>query len=233
MPNRERSGAVINPARVVAPIKVKCPRLERMNARAWPLPDNQVHAKIFHRGIQHFFDRRLQAVNLIEEKNLFFLERSQNRGEIALAFQQRPRAGLDRNIQFIRDNLRERGFAQSRRAIQKHVVQRFAPAARRVDRNLNIFFDAFLSDVFVEAFRAHAHVNARVFLKRLPGNNALRLPLLHHPFCGCIRHGYADLAARPFGALKECKAPRRSFSKFAAPASRFASPTAASAARAS
>jgi len=38
-------------------------------------------------------------------------------------------------------------------------------------------------------------------------------------------------AARPFGAVKDCNAARSSFSKFAVPAARFASPTAPSAAR--
>src|SRR5439155_7325360 len=76
----------------------------------------------------------------------------------------------------------------------------------------------------------------------------------HHPFCGSIGHGfcrrvfqfrgaayfapplklYAEpLADRPFGALRDCSAARNNFSKFPAPASRFASPTAPSAARAS
>src|SRR2546429_491939 len=45
------------------------------------------------------------------------------------------------------------------------------------------------------------------------------------------RNTYAPRAARPFGALNDCNAPRNNFSKFAAPVSRFASDTAVSAAR--
>jgi len=36
---RERSGAVINPARVVAPMSVNVP-IERDESAPWPLPDN-------------------------------------------------------------------------------------------------------------------------------------------------------------------------------------------------
>src|SRR6266568_7840100 len=157
--------------------------------------------------------------------------------------------------------LDQRGLAQPGRAVKQHVVQRFAAAPRRVDGNLNIFFDALLPDVLVEALGPHAHVDARVFVKRLPGHNALGLPLVHHPFCRSIRHcshrrvsqfsvctcrgaaccaptieastSYALRAALPFGALNDCNVPRSNFSKFPAPASRFASPTAVSAARAS
>jgi len=32
------------------------PQLERMNPRTWTLADNQVDAKIFHSGIEDFFD---------------------------------------------------------------------------------------------------------------------------------------------------------------------------------
>src|SRR2546426_3284487 len=35
--------------------------LFRSNLRARPLPDDQIHAEIFHRGIQHFLQSRLQA----------------------------------------------------------------------------------------------------------------------------------------------------------------------------
>ena len=97
-------------------------QLERMNARPRSLSDDQVHAEIFHRGIKHFFDRRLQPVNFVEKKNLFLFERGQNRREVAFAFEQRPRARFNRNVEFVGDDLRQRGFAQPGRAVQEHVV---------------------------------------------------------------------------------------------------------------
>ena len=139
---------------------------KRMNARARSLADDQVDAKIFHRRIEHFFDRGLQAMNFVQKENFLGFERSEDRGQIAFALEQRTRAGLDRNVQFVGDNLRQGRFAQPRRPIEQHVIQRFAAAARRLDGDLDIFFDAFLSDVVVESLGPHAGFNARVFVKR-------------------------------------------------------------------
>jgi len=48
-------------------------QVKRVNTRApGPWPITRVHAKIFHRGIEHLFDRRLQAVNFVEEETSFF-----------------------------------------------------------------------------------------------------------------------------------------------------------------
>src|SRR6202521_258393 len=225
---------------------------KRMNLCPRPLADDQVHAEIFHRRVEHFFDRGLQAVNFIQEENFLFLERGQYRRQVAFALQQRSRAGLDRHVQFVGNDLRERGFSQPRRPVEQHVVQRFAAAPRRIYGNLNILFDAFLPDVLVETLGADADFDARVFVKRLPRHNSLWLSLWHHPFCRSVRHSslrflsahcvsllsssvpfvpHAPRAARPFGALNDCKAPRNSFSKLPVPASCFASATAVSAAR--
>jgi hypothetical protein len=45
-----------------------------MYARARSLADDQVHAKVFHCRIEDFFDRRLQAVNLVEKEHLLLFE---------------------------------------------------------------------------------------------------------------------------------------------------------------
>src|SRR6266513_2099413 len=42
-----------------------------MNARARPLADDQVYAKIFHCRIEDFLDRGLQTVNLVEKETRF------------------------------------------------------------------------------------------------------------------------------------------------------------------
>src|SRR6267154_592236 len=170
------------------------PQLKRMDSRSRPLPDDQVHAKIFHRRIQHFLHGRLQAVNFIKKEDFLFFERGQDRGQVAFAFQQRSRTGLDRHVQFVGDNLCQSGLSETRRSIEQRVVQRFVAAASRVDCNLNVFFDAFLSDVFVQALWPHAHIEPRVFVKRLPGHNPLWLSLRHHAFCRSIRH--SSLPAR-------------------------------------
>src|SRR5882672_795655 len=99
---------------------------ERMNPRPGALSDHQINPVIFHRRVQDFLDRGNQAVNFIEEENFTLLERSEDRGQVALAFQQRAGTGLDHDAQLAGDDLRERRLAQAGRAVQQHVVERFA-----------------------------------------------------------------------------------------------------------
>ena len=40
-----------------------------MDARAGPLADDEIDAKIFHRRIQNFLDGGLKAVNFVEKEN--------------------------------------------------------------------------------------------------------------------------------------------------------------------
>src|SRR5215469_1189443 len=105
---------------------------ERMNARARPLANDQVDAKIFHRRIKNFFYGRLQTVDFVEKENLLLFQCREDGGEVALAFEQRSGAGFDRNVELVSDDLRERGFAQARRAIKQHVIERLTAAARGV-----------------------------------------------------------------------------------------------------
>src|SRR5712664_2257430 len=73
-------------------------QMKWVNARARSLSDDQVHAKILHRRIEHFFDGGLQAVNFVEEKYFAGFQRGENRGQIAFAIEQRARAGFYRDI---------------------------------------------------------------------------------------------------------------------------------------
>jgi len=66
--------------------------MKGMNARAGPLANDQIDAKIFHGGIENFFHGGLQAVNFIEKENFAGFQRSKDGGEIALALEQRPGA---------------------------------------------------------------------------------------------------------------------------------------------
>ena len=125
-----------------------------------------------------------QAMNFVEKKYFALFERSEDRGQVALAFEQRAGTGFDDHAQFAGDNLRERRLAKPRRAVEQHVIERFAAAARRLDGDLDVFLHARLADVIGEAFRANARVNARVFIQRRAGNDALR-GLFHSRLASC------------------------------------------------
>ena len=95
MPNRERNGAVIKPARVVAPISVKSPQVQTMRARARSLADDDVELVILHRRIEDFFDVGLKPVNLVDEQHVAKFEIRQNGGEIAFELDQRAGGGAE------------------------------------------------------------------------------------------------------------------------------------------
>ena len=139
--------------------------MEGMDARARSLANHQVDAKIFHRGVENFFDGGLKAMDFVEKKYLARLEGRKDGGEVALAFEKRAGAGLDGNIEFVGDNLRERGFAKAGRAVQKDVIKSFAAIAGGFEGDGNVFLDAFLADVFGKSFRADTGVEARVVVR--------------------------------------------------------------------
>ena len=236
-------------------------QVEGMNARAGALADDEVDAKIFHGGIEDFFDGGLQAMNFVEKENFLCLEGSEDGGEVAFAFEQRAGAGFDGNIEFVGDDLGERGFAEARRAVEENVIEGFAAVAGGFDGDGDVFLDALLADVFVEALGADAGVEARVIVRGAPetmrggdrcwavswsevviesvsqrsaANDTSRL-------CDYSSDGpplTAFPAASSFthlscGALRATECHAQQFFKVGVPASRLASATAASAVRSS
>src|SRR3984957_15867938 len=143
-----------------------------MNPRAGTLADDQVNAKILHRGVENFFEGRLQAMNFVEKEKIAQIKRSEDGGEITFFFEQRARADLDGRAHFVGENLRERGLAQSGRAIKQHMVERIAAIARGVHGNFQIFFHARLADEVFDLLRTNGCVKARVFLERFAGNDS-------------------------------------------------------------
>src|SRR3974390_427755 len=103
--------------------------VEGMDARTGALADDQVDAKIFHGGIENFFDRGLQAVNFVEEEDVAGFERSEDGGQVAFALKQRAGASFDRDVKFIGDDLRQRGLAQAGGTVKKDMVESFFAVA--------------------------------------------------------------------------------------------------------
>ena len=195
MPKRERSGAMISPARVVAPISVNLIQLIGMNARAGALADDQIDAKILHRGVENFFEGGLQAMDFVEEKEIARVERGEDGGEIALFLEQRAGADFDGRAHFVGENLREGGFAEARRAVEQDMVERFAAVARGFDGDLEIFLYAGLADEVAESLWADAGVDARVFVERFAGDDAVAV-VGHGAWWLILPQGLKPLAVR-------------------------------------
>ena len=125
MPKRSRSGLVSSPARVVAPTSVNLREVDLHRARRRPLADDQVELEILHRRIEDFLDRRIEPVDLVDEQDVALFEIGEQRREIAGLGDHRPGGGAEIDAELARDDLRQRGLAEARRADEQHVVERF------------------------------------------------------------------------------------------------------------
>ena len=94
--------------------------------RASTLPDHQVEPVIFHGGIKNFLDRRMQPMDLVDEKYIAFFEICEDRRKVAGLFDDRASGGLQCRAHLVRNNIRERRFTDARRAGEQNVIQRLA-----------------------------------------------------------------------------------------------------------
>ena len=84
--------------------------------------------------------------------------------EVARLLDRGPRGGADRHAKFVRDHVRERRLAESGRAVQQDVVERFVALLCSGDRDLQVLADAILADVLVEPSRPQARFVLSVFV---------------------------------------------------------------------
>ena len=156
MPKRSRSGVASRPARVVAATSVKGGEVDAHRTRGRALADDQVELEVLHRGIEDFLDRRLQAVDLVNEQHVARLQVGQDRGQVAGALDHRAGGGAEAHAELARDDLGQRGLAEARRAVQQDVVERLAARAGGRDEHGEVFAAGALADEIGERTRAEA-----------------------------------------------------------------------------
>lgn len=173
-------------------------QVEGMNARARTLADDEIDAKVLHGGVKNFFDGGLEAMNFVEKENLLGFERREYGREVAFAFEERTSAGFYGDVELVGDDLGERGFSESRRAIEKNVIEGFAAIASGFEGNGDVFLDALLTDVFGESFGPDAGVQARVVVGDHARNEAWRMAGVLLRFLGSeVRHSIGQCSLSP------------------------------------
>jgi hypothetical protein len=65
-------------------------KLDLHRARRRPLADDEVELKVLHRGIEHFFHCRAEAMDFVDEEHVAFFEIGEQRREIAGLRNHRP-----------------------------------------------------------------------------------------------------------------------------------------------
>ena len=137
-PKRDRKGFPRRPARVVAPTSVKGGNWN-FNARAaGPCPRT---------GLLHGL---AQAVDLVNEEEVSFLEVRDDGREVAPAFDDGPRRGLDLGSHGARDDVGQGGLSQARRTHEEQVLERLASLLGGPEHHFEQFDVLPLSDVLVQ-----------------------------------------------------------------------------------
>ena len=103
-------------------------------------------------------------MNLVDEQHVVLFEIREQRGEIAGPLEHGPRRLAQIDAELVRDDVRERGLAQTRRAEQQRVIERFAALPRGRDEDLELRLDARLADVLGEPPRPHGAIERFVVL---------------------------------------------------------------------
>ena len=89
-------------------------------------------------------------MDLVDEQHVAGVKIRQQRREITGFFDRRAGGDADIDAHLIRDNARECSFAQSRRAVEQNVVERFTALFRGFDKDLQVLLRLVLTDVFIK-----------------------------------------------------------------------------------
>ena len=110
-------------------------QVELHAARGRPLADHDVDLEVLERRIEDLLDDRRQPVDLVDEQHVARLEVREQRREVARTLEHRSRRLAQVHAELVRDDVRQRRLAESRRSEQQHVVERLAALARRLDED--------------------------------------------------------------------------------------------------
>ena len=122
-------------------------------ARRRPLADDQVELEVLHRRIEDLLDRRIEPVDLVDEQHVALFQIGEQRREVAGLGDHRAGGGAEVHAELARDDLRQRGLAEPRRADEQHVVERLVARARRLDEHRQIGARLLLADELGEPLR--------------------------------------------------------------------------------
>ena len=166
--------------------------LDLDRARRRPLADDEIELVVLHGGIEDLLDRRVEAVDLVDEEDVAVLQVGEQRGEIAGLGDDGARGGAEAHAQLARHDLGERGLAEAGGAREQHVVERVAARLGRLDEHLEVGARLLLADELAQVLRAQRRLRV-VGRRRLRCAPVTRRDVVGHGlFCGRIRAGRQD-----------------------------------------
>ena len=133
----------------------------------WALIDNDVEAVIFHRRIKIFFDRRLQPMDLVDEKNVAFFQARKQSRQLARFFDDRPARVFNIHAHRVRDDVGEGGFAEAGWTAQQNVFEDVAALFRRFHHQFQTLPHFHLTGELAEHRRPQRDLESGVWFRRL------------------------------------------------------------------
>ena len=106
-------------------------------------------------------------MDLVHKENVVFAEIGQQRRQIAGLFNGRAGGDADVDAHLGGDDARQRGLAQTRRAVEQHMVQRLRPPPGGLDKDGEILLGLGLADVLRQCMGAQAHLRIVLRQQRL------------------------------------------------------------------
>src|SRR5258706_2296072 len=140
---------------------------QRGRARAHPLAEHGVETEVLERGIQRLLVHAVEPVDLVDEETVARGEIEEDRAKGALVVNRRTRRHLDGDAELVRDDVRERGLAESRWTAQQDMLDRLAAPACRLEQDAEIVADCLLADVFRQHSRPQREVELLVVRARI------------------------------------------------------------------
>ena len=119
-----------------------------------PLVNHDVDAVVLHRRVKVLLDHGRKSVNFVDKQHIVRFKARQQSRQVARFVEHRPRSQLKAHPQFVGNDVRERGFTQSRRTVQQSMVQRFAAVFCRFDKHPQVLDHLALSAKVLEPQRA-------------------------------------------------------------------------------
>jgi len=132
--------------------------------------DHDVELIILERGVELFFHDGLEAMDLVEEEDLFGLEVGEDGGHVALDLQGGAGRLLKTDVELIRNDRREGGFAEAGRSEEEDVVERLAARFGGLERNGQLLFRFGLADELGEALGAQFELDGVIVIHAAGGD---------------------------------------------------------------
>jgi hypothetical protein len=124
-------------------------QIELDAARRRAFADHDVDLVVLQCGVQDFLDDRAEPVDFVDEQHIVLFQVGQQRGQVLGFFQHRAAGLAQVDPELGGDDVTERGFAQTGRAEQQHMVQCLLALARRANEDFKLLAHFGLAHVLV------------------------------------------------------------------------------------